>query len=90
MAKDRLDGTKKGPFLWELYNAPGRLILWFRFMFPSKGYANVRQTARHARSPVITFLTATGFWLAVLFWGYAFYIDQTASLEPSAEITSSE
>lgn len=85
MAKDRLDGTKKGPFLWELYNAPGRLILWLGYMFPAKGYANVRKGARHARSPWMTFFTATGFWIWSFFWGYVLFVQETA---PPAEAAS--
>lgn len=65
MAKDRLDGTKKGNFLWELYTAPGRILLWLQYMNPKKGYSSTRMGARHARSPIMTFLYSTGFWLFV-------------------------
>ena len=63
MTRDRLDGTKKGNLLVELYLLPGRVVLWFNFMFPNKGYKNVRQTSRHARSPFMTFLYSTIFWV---------------------------
>lgn len=66
MAKDRLDSTKRGNFLWEFYTAPGRLILWLRYMNPQKGYSNARKSARHARSPVMTFFYATSFWIFLI------------------------
>ena len=56
----------------------------FKRLLKRKADCTAREKPRHY------FPTATGFWLAVLFWGYAFYIDQTTSPEPTAEITSSE
>lgn len=70
MAKDRLDGTKKKHFLIELFLIPGRVILWINFMMPGKGYSAVRQSSRNARSPIMTFLYSTGFWI---FLGFSFY-----------------
>ncbi len=67
MARDRLDGTKRGNIIWEIYNSPGRLVLWLGYMFPGKGYSRTRGTARHARSPIMTFLYSTGIW-AILIW----------------------
>ena len=66
-SRDRLDGTKKGNLLWEIYTAPGRLLLWIGYMFPGKGYSSARQSARHARSPLMTFIRSTVFW-GVLVW----------------------
>ena len=68
MSKDRLDGSKKSNILVELYLFPGRLILWLQYMFPSKGYAKVRQSSRHARSPIMTFVYSS------IFWGGLIYI----------------
>lgn len=67
-ARDRLDGTKRKNFLFELYLLPGRLVLWIGYMFPSKGYSRTRGSARHARSPIMTFLYATGIWLFALWF----------------------
>lgn len=63
MGRDRLDGTKKSNIVVELYLFPGRLILWLHYMFPSKGYSKVRQSSRHARSPIMTFLYSSIFWI---------------------------
>ncbi len=63
MPRDRLDGSKKKSTFYEIYTAPGRVFLWVQYMFPTKGYASTRQTARHARSPIMTFFYSTGFWL---------------------------
>ena len=67
MARDRLDGTKRRSLFVEFYLLPGRIILWFNFMFPSRGYKNVRQTARHARSPFMTFFYSTLIWVFLLY-----------------------
>ena len=68
MSRDRLDGSKKSNIIVELYLFPGRLILWLQYMFPSKGYAKVRQSSRHARSPIMTFLYSS------IFWGVLIYL----------------
>ena len=70
MAKDRLDGTKKKHFLIEFFLVPGRVILWINYMMPGKGYSAVRQSARNARSPIMTFIYSIGFW-AIL--GYSIH-----------------
>jgi len=70
MAKDRLDGTKKKPFLLEFFLSPGRIILWLQYMMPGKGYSAVRQSSRNARSPIMTLLYSLGFWVAL---GFSIY-----------------
>lgn len=70
MAKDRLDGTKKKHFLIEFFLIPGRVILWINYMMPGKGYSAVRQSARNARSPIMTLIYSIGFWVLL---GYAIY-----------------
>ena len=68
MAKrDRLDGTKRKNILFEFYLLPGRILLWMNYMFPSKGYNKTRESARHARSPIMTFFYATILWLVFVF-----------------------
>lgn len=62
-SRDRLDGTEKKSKFKEIYLAPGRLILWFNYMFPAKGMQNITKSARHAKSPIMTFLYATMFWI---------------------------
>ena len=42
---------------------PGRLILWVNYMFPKKGFTEVVKSSRHARSPIMTFIVSTVFWL---------------------------
>ncbi len=65
-SKDRLDGSEKGNVLFELYTIPGRIILWLGYMFPGKGYSKVRMSARHARSPIMSFGYSTVFWYFLL------------------------
>jgi hypothetical protein len=61
-ARDRLDGSEKKNVLFELYTIPGRIILWLGYMFPGKNYSKVRMSARHARSPIMSFVYSTVFW----------------------------
>ena len=74
MGKDRLDGTKKRGFLFELYTLPGRIVLWIMYMFPGVGYSKTRATARHARSPIMTFIYSTIIWFIIF---YLLFIDPT-------------
>jgi len=60
--RDRLDGTDSGSPLKELFLAPGRIALWIYYMFPGNSYRSVRMTARHARSPLMTFFYSLIFW----------------------------
>jgi hypothetical protein len=60
--------------------APGRLLLWVKYMFPQKGYAITRQTARHARSPIMTFLYSTDVWAAL---GYYYFTNNPQPIENS-------
>jgi hypothetical protein len=81
MAKDRLDGTKRGSFLYELFTLPGRIILWVKYMNPQSGYAAVRKSSRRAGSPIMTFLYSLLFWSLAIFFGFIFisaYITETA------------
>lgn len=61
MERDRLDGSRRKTILVEVFLAPGRVILWLTYMFPGKGYGNVRKSARHARSPLMTFFILLSF-----------------------------
>ena len=61
-SRDRLDGSEKKNVLFELYTIPGRIILWLGYMFPGKNYSKVRMSARHARSPIMTFVYSTVFY----------------------------
>ena len=69
MGRDRLDGSRKKSILVEVFLAPGRMILWLTYMSPGKGYGNVRKSARHARSPLMTFFYSLGFYgLLIASW----------------------
>ena len=54
--RDILDGSdiQQESLLNFLFLAPGRIFLWFGYMFPKSGYKNVRMSSRHARSPLMT------------------------------------
>lgn len=66
MASDRLDGSKKKSAFVEFFLLPGRLILWINYMFPNSGYSKTRGSARHARSPIMTFLYSVAAWVVLI------------------------
>lgn len=72
--RDRLDGSDKKSFFAELYTSPGRLILWLQYMFPIGGYSKTRSSARHARSPIMTFLYSTAFWVGSIAYIFLTFI----------------
>ena len=67
--RDRLDGTKKGSFFYELFMLPGRIVLWFNYMSGGtnkiKGYRGVAMTRRQARSPIVTFIVSLMSWIFI-------------------------
>ena len=73
--RDRLDGTKKGGFLYELFMLPGRIVLWFNYMGGGtnkiKGYRGVAITRRQARSPIVTFIVSLMSWIFIGLASYA-------------------
>ena len=72
--RDRLDGDSRKNFLLEFFLFPGRVTLWLNYMFPKKGYTSARTTARHARSPIMTFIYSIMFWALIGYIGYMYYI----------------
>lgn len=77
-SRDRLDGSDKKSWIKEIYMLPGRIILWINYMFPSKGMQNITKSARHAKSPIMTFLYSTGFWLFASLVAYAYILEELA------------
>ena len=77
--RDRLDGTKKGSFLYELFTLPGRIVLWFNYMSGGtnkiKGYRGVAITRRQARSPIVTFIVSLMSWIFIGLASYAIIND---------------
>lgn len=65
-SRDRLDGTEKKSWKKELFLAPGRLILWIQYMFPQNGMRGIAMSARHAKSPIMTWLYSGLFWTGSL------------------------
>jgi len=77
--RDRLDGTKKGSFLYELFMLPGRIVLWFNYMSGGtnkiKGYRGVAITRRQARSPIVTFIVSLMSWIFIGLISYTYIND---------------
>ena len=76
MAKDRLDDSSKKNVLVEFFLLPGRVVLWLGYMFPSKGYGSVRKSARHARSPIMTFFYSLAFWVFLIAAWYTGHLQE--------------
>jgi len=68
LSRDRLDGSDKKHLVVEVILLPGRILLWLSYMFPGKGYGKVRQTARHARSPIMTIAYSIMFWVFIIYF----------------------
>ena len=85
--RDRLDGTKKGSFLYELFTLPGRIVLWFNYMSGGtnkiKGYRGVAITRRQARSPIVTFIVSLMSWIFIGVASYAIINDDLSSHQVS-------
>lgn len=66
--RDILDGSdvQQESLLMFLFLAPGRIFLWFGYMFPKSGYKNVRMSSRHARSPLMTKAISLMFWVMLI------------------------
>ena len=85
--RDRLDGTKKGSFLYELFMLPGRIVLWFNYMSGGtnkiKGYRGVAITRRQARSPIVTFIVSLMSWIFIGVASYAIINDNPFKFKSS-------
>lgn len=63
ISRDRLDGTNGKSVVKEIFLAPGRVILWLQYMFPQNGIRGVALSARHAKSPLMTWFYSIAFWV---------------------------
>lgn len=63
ISRDRLDGTSGKSIAKEVFLAPGRVILWLQYMFPQNGIRGVALSARHAKSPLMTWFYSIAFWV---------------------------
>jgi hypothetical protein len=51
---------------WKWIFLPGAVIQWFLYMFPSGGFGRVVSDTRMSRSPLMTYLLGSLFYLAIL------------------------
>lgn len=72
VSPDVLDRQRRSA-LGMIYLFPGRAYLWLRYIGAPKG--RVFATARQARSPIISFVTSTVFWIVAIFLLDSFYLD---------------
>ncbi len=63
--RDNLSGIEKRSRLFNWFIFPGKALLWIFYMFPSGGYANTRQSSRWARSPLVTAIISSLFWIVL-------------------------
>lgn len=61
--RDNIAGIEDRSPARTIYLLPGKVIQWFIYMKPSGNYGRVRQSTRSARSPIMTYVFATLFWL---------------------------
>ena len=91
ITRDRLDGTDKNSILYELFTLPGRIILWFKYMNPQKGYHSVSKSSRRARSPIMTFLYSLLFWVVAVFIAVVMlFSSENSNTIPDTQIQSGD
>ncbi len=97
VARDNIAGIKKGGIIKNTFLAPGKVWQWINYMTvgQAKGYGKVRTQTRLSRSPLMTYVYSTIFWLGMLFISFLWYADETSqngngAFEPdhSEKITS--
>ena len=54
-----------GWFLWIVFRAPGKAILWWEYMFPKRG--QVYASGRRYGNSIVEILTSIGFWFAAAY-----------------------
>lgn len=63
--RDNLSGIPQNPKThWFIFL--GKVLLWLLYMLPPSGYAGTRRSARWARSPLVTVIVASAFWLCLV------------------------
>ena len=68
MARDNIAGIKKGGIIKNTFLFPGKVWQWIMYMTVGnvKGYGKVRTQTRLSRSPLMTYVYSTIFWLGML------------------------
>ena len=89
VARDNIAGIKKGGIIKNTFLAPGKVWQWINYMTvgQAKGYGKVRTQTRLSRSPFMTYVYSTIFWLGMLFIIFLWYM---GAFEPdnSEKVTS--
>ena len=91
MASDNIAETSASG-LKLVFLAPGMVIQWFTYMSVGnlRTYGKVRQQTRLSRSPIMTWVYAILFWLAVVLFGIVSVLDSGSAREtPGSASTAS-
>ena len=69
VARDNISGIKKGGVIKNIFLSPGKVWQWIMYMTVGnvRGYGEVRTQTRLSRSPFMTYVYSTIFWLGLLF-----------------------
>lgn len=66
MASDNIAGVSGG-ILKKLYLFPGMIVQWVMYVsVGSKSFSQVREQTRLARSPIMTFVYSSIFWISIV------------------------
>ena len=81
MSRDNISGAKGNNFIISIFLIPGKVIQWFMYITvgSKKGYGNVRQQTRIARSPILCFFYSFLSWGGLIF--YLLYENQMLPTE---------
>ena len=89
VARDNISGIKKGGIIKNIFLSPGKVLQWINYMTvgQAKGSGKVRPQTRLSRSPFMTYVYSTTFWLVMLCIIFLWY---AGAFEPdhSEEIAS--
>ncbi len=82
VARDNIAGIKKGGIIKNTFLAPGKVIQWINYMTvgQAKGYGKVRTQTRLSRSPFMTYVYSTIFWLGMFFIVFVFPLSDGSDL----------
>ena len=68
VGRDNISGTKKEGIIKNIFLSPGKVWQWIMYMTVGnvRGYGKVRTQTRLSRSPLMTYVYSTIFWLGML------------------------
>ena len=82
VGRDNISGMKKEGIIKNIFLSPGKVWQWIMYMTVGnvKGYGKVRTQTRLSRSPFMTYVYSTIFWLGMFFIIFVFPLSDGSDL----------